>query len=330
MDDGHSVSLLSDDTTHETSRSGHTLSLDTWRGATSTITEPTPAGHDTEHTFSRRGHGLPLRVFEIGDGQHSHMLVFGEPVQDCLVRIHSRCLYGESLRSDDCDCGPELDKTLDMIQNAGGGVLIYLEQEGRGEGLIAKARGYHYSEQHGADTFTSYEALGYSADARSYTKAAECLHALLTSHGLTKIQLLTNNPAKAGAVRAEGIAVTVVPLRTVPLSARATSYLEAKRRHRQHWIPTDNAPWALESAWAPLQDPVMTTDHGTLVGADVSGELSKPSERNRREIIGMVVLMAILATVVVLVVVGHARAAGTAASGGFVLTLAGTWFARRR
>ncbi|WP_235748140.1 GTP cyclohydrolase II [Nocardia coffeae] len=208
---------------------------------------PPPLGSpaDTEHTFSRGGRELPLQVHEIGGvTDHGHLLIFGRPADNCLVRIHSRCLYGESLRSDDCDCGPELDKTLDMIQDAGAGVLIYLEQEGRGLGLLAKARGYRHSEQSGTDTFTSYEALGYPADARTYTGAAQSLYKLLVTLGIGRIQLLTNNPAKAAAVIDTGLTVTVVPLRTTALSERASDYLDAKRRHRHHWIPTDDAPWA--------------------------------------------------------------------------------------
>ncbi|MEV0248696.1 GTP cyclohydrolase II [Nocardia sp. NPDC050712] len=200
---------------------------------------------ETEHRFSRKGRELRVQVIELdgGHGEQGFALVFGQVADDCLVRIHSRCLYGESLFSDDCDCGPELDKALDLIQKAGRGVLIYLEQEGRGLGLIAKARGYRYAERTGSDTFTSYEALGYPADPRTYTVAARGLHAL----GLRSVQLLTNNPAKVEALVGSGIAVTTVPLRTRALSKRARDYLEAKRRRRGHWIPGDFAPWAEEA-----------------------------------------------------------------------------------
>ncbi|MEU8895903.1 GTP cyclohydrolase II [Nocardia sp. NPDC048505] len=187
---------------------------------------------------------MPLRVSELREDSGEllgYILAFGTVTDGCLVRIHSRCLYGESLRSDDCDCGPELDKALDLIQQAGHGVLVYLEQEGRGLGLIAKARGYRHSEQTGADTFASYEALGYPADARNYDLAAEHLRKVLE---LRSVQLLTNNPVKAEAVARAGIAVTPVPLGTRPLSERARAYLEAKRRRRGHWIPADYAPWA--------------------------------------------------------------------------------------
>ncbi|WP_328400959.1 GTP cyclohydrolase II [Nocardia sp. NBC_00403] len=175
-----------------------------------------------------------------GGAEYGYVLVFGELTDGCLVRVHSRCLYGDALGSDDCDCGPELDKALDLIQAAGAGVLVYLEQEGRGVGLIAKARGYQQSERTGSDTFASYEALGYPADARTYNHAAKSLVQL----GLRSVQLLTNNPAKAEDFRLAGLTVTVIPLRTRPLSARAAAYLEAKRRRRRHWIPTDDAPWA--------------------------------------------------------------------------------------
>ncbi|MGY2060531.1 GTP cyclohydrolase, partial [Nocardia gipuzkoensis] len=84
------------------------------------------------------------------------------------------------------------------------------------------------------------EALGYPPDARTYHGAAQSLKTL----GLERIQLLTNNPLKAEAVRRVGIAVTVVPLRTTARSDSARSYLDAKRRLRRHWIPTDDAPWA--------------------------------------------------------------------------------------
>ncbi|MEV0296443.1 GTP cyclohydrolase II [Nocardia sp. NPDC050710] len=195
------------------------------------------------HRFARKGRELPVRVIELsdrGDGG-GHILVFGDLIDDCLVRVHSRCLYGESLGSDDCDCGPELDKALDMIVEEKAGVLVYLEQEGRGAGLINKARGYAESERAGTDTFASYEQLGLDADARSYGNAADALAGL----GITKVRLLTNNPAKAEALREAGLEVSPIPLVTKLLSERAAQYLEAKRRFRGHWIPTDDAPWSV-------------------------------------------------------------------------------------
>ncbi|WP_067537487.1 GTP cyclohydrolase II [Nocardia crassostreae] len=187
---------------------------------------------ETQHFFSRKGRKLTIRVVTVGGHDtNGHALIFGDKLpEDCLVRIHSRCLYGEVLRSDDCDCSRELDMSLDLIQHEGAGILIYLEQEGRGAGLIAKARGYQHSERTGADTFTSYEALGIPADLRSYDDAVATLVAL----GPRSVRLLTNNPEKVAAVRAAGLRVTAVPLHARPRSERARRYLEAKRSCGHH------------------------------------------------------------------------------------------------
>ncbi|MFI5719215.1 GTP cyclohydrolase II [Nocardia sp. NPDC051750] len=190
---------------------------------------------DTGHRFTRNGHESQVRVFAVDDNPDlGHVLVFGDPVDGCLVRIHSRCLYGEALDSQDCDCGPELRKSLDLIQQAGSGVLVYLEQEGRGAGLIAKALGYREAERTGSDTFTAYRNLGIPVDSRGYQHAAKSLQDLR----LSRVRLLTNNPDKVAALVRAGIEVKAEPLYTPPLSARAAAYLEAKRRRRGHWIPT--------------------------------------------------------------------------------------------
>lgn len=179
----------------------------------------------TRHPLTRKGRELSVRVAEFDDGQ---VLVFGAPTDDCLVRIHSRCLYGDVLGSQDCDCGPELEQAMDLIQEAGSGVLVYLEQEGRGAGLINKARGLGLSERLGLDTFASYASLGLDADSRCFKLAAEAL----TTLGLRSVRLLTSNPDKASALREAGIDVTVVRLRTEPRSERARAYQAAKRRRR--------------------------------------------------------------------------------------------------
>ncbi|MFI7671573.1 GTP cyclohydrolase II [Nocardia sp. NPDC049526] len=190
---------------------------------------------DTAHRFTRKGQTLIVRVMEVaGGGDNGHVLVYGEVTDGCLVRIHSRCLYGDALGSQNCDCGPELDKALDLIWADGGGVLIYLEQEGRGSGLIAKALGHRESEVCKIDTFASYERLGFPADSRTYLHAAKSLQDL----GLTKVRLLTNNPAKVDELRSTGVTVDRVPLHTKPLSREAALYLDAKRRRRGHLLPS--------------------------------------------------------------------------------------------
>lgn len=125
--------------------------------------------------------------------------VFGQPQDGCLVRIHSRCVYGEIFESVDCDCRDQLRNSMAMMRTAGAGVLIYLDQEGRGAGLLTKARGYQLSQEHGLDTFTSYRTLGVPEDSRSYEDAV----AILRSLGLKRVRLLTNNPMKVAALSAD-------------------------------------------------------------------------------------------------------------------------------
>ncbi|MEV0466800.1 GTP cyclohydrolase II RibA [Nocardia tengchongensis] len=184
----------------------------------------------TAHSLFRNGRELRVRVTEVRDETGiGHMLIFGEPVDGCLVRIHSRCLYGDVLASQDCDCGPELALAMDLIQQEGGqGVLFYLEQEGRGEGLEVKAMGLHIGEETGVDTFDAYRALGHPDDRRTYDHAAFALAAL----GLRSVRLMTNNPDKVAAVERAGLAVTAVPLVTEPQNERAAQYMEAKAKRR--------------------------------------------------------------------------------------------------
>lgn len=218
-------------------------------------------GTDTAHRLTRKGAELTVRVRELpADRDGGAVLVFGEIGQDCLVRIHSRCLYGDALQSDDCDCGPELERSMDLIQAEGRGVLVYLDQEGRGAGLVAKARGLREAERTGADTFTAYTRLGYPEDARSFRLAAAAIAEL----GLRRVRLLTNNPDKAAALTDLGVAVTVVPLTTRPRSARARKYLQDKRARRRHWLPELSAPWAagLAGPESTMVLPVLPDDAG--------------------------------------------------------------------
>ncbi|WP_336082586.1 GTP cyclohydrolase II [Nocardia sp. SSK8] len=206
----------------------------------------TAPGRDAEdlrpdHQFSRNGTQLRVRVHALDDNTDGgHLLVFGEPGEKPLVRVHSRCLYGDALGSDDCDCGPELALSMDLIQAEGGGVLVYLEQEGRGAGLLWKAIGYRTSEQLGIDTFDSYERLGLDPDIRRYEHVAKALLDL----GIHQARLLTNNPEKVRALSEAGVAVEVIPLAIQLRTERGRRYLEAKVRRRKHMIPRDFAPWA--------------------------------------------------------------------------------------
>ena len=145
-----------------------------------------------------------------------------------LVRVHSECLTGDVLGSDRCDCGPQLRESVERVA-AAGGLLLYLRQEGRGIGLYAKLDAYALQDD-GLDTYDANLALGYGADERDYTVAAQMLLAL----GIDDIDLLTNNPDKGAQLEAAGIRVNrQVPTR-LHLSPGNGRYLAAKawRGHR--------------------------------------------------------------------------------------------------
>ena len=119
-----------------------------------------------------------------------------------LVRIHSECLTGDALGSLKCDCGPQLKRAMNEIQDEGVGIILYLRQEGRGIGLSAKIQAYALQDR-GYDTLDANILLGHPADARDYSVAAQMLQKM----GIEKIRLLTNNPLKESAMTSNGIKV---------------------------------------------------------------------------------------------------------------------------
>jgi GTP cyclohydrolase II len=119
-----------------------------------------------------------------------------------LVRVHSACLTGDLFGSLKCDCGDQLHGAMDRLASEGGGVLLYLDQEGRGIGIGNKMRAYAL-QQDGLDTIDADAALGFSADERSF----KCAAAMLLTLGFRKIVLLTNNPEKVGALTRAGLDV---------------------------------------------------------------------------------------------------------------------------
>lgn len=179
-------------------------------------------------------HGsLRARAFTI-DG-HDHLGVFaGSPESGAdgpapLVRLHSECLTGDVFGSHRCDCGEQLDLALDLIAEQGGAVLYLTGHEGRGIGLRNKLRAYALQDQ-GRDTVDANRDLGFTDDARDYRAAATILRSL----GLTRIRLLTNNPAKTSALEELGITVeAVVPLE-VAARPENTRYLSTKRERMHH------------------------------------------------------------------------------------------------
>jgi GTP cyclohydrolase II len=167
---------------------------------------------------------------EFGGGEHV-AVVIGEPdlAGSVPVRLHSACLTGDLLGSLRCDCGEQLRTAVEQIAAMGGGILLYLDQEGRSIGLANKLRAYAIQDT-GVDTFDADHRLGFSADERSYDLAA----AMLQQMGVTRVRLLTNNPAKIDALREHGIdVVDRLPLQTRP-NVHNAAYLRSKRERAGH------------------------------------------------------------------------------------------------
>jgi 3,4-dihydroxy 2-butanone 4-phosphate synthase/GTP cyclohydrolase II len=151
-----------------------------------------------------------------------------------LVRMHSSCLTGDLLGSLRCDCGEQLALALQSIEAEGRGVVVYIQQEGRGIGLINKLRAYELQDE-GMDTVEANLALGFKADARDYSLGAQ----LLADLGIHKIKLMTNNPSKRAGLQGYGLEIVeFVPIIAEPDEHR-TKYMATKRDKMEHMLPTD-------------------------------------------------------------------------------------------
>jgi len=165
------------------------------------------------------------------DGRERFAVRFGQPDQGApLVRLHSECLTGDVFGSARCDCGPQLHDAIQRLSKAGG-YLLYLRQEGRGIGLIAKLDAYRLQDQ-GLDTYAANRALGHADDERDYRVAADMLEALEVG----QISLLTNNPDKRQQLEDAGIKVVRMVRTGVFLGAYNRRYLEAKVEHSGHLL----------------------------------------------------------------------------------------------
>jgi 3,4-dihydroxy 2-butanone 4-phosphate synthase / GTP cyclohydrolase II len=154
---------------------------------------------------------------EIGDGK------------DVLVRVHSKCLTGDVFHSARCDCGAQLDAAMSAVAAEGRGVLLYLNQEGRGIGLVNKIRAYELQDQ-GLDTVEANERLGFKADQRDYGIGAQ----ILSDLGVKTMRLLTNNPRKFVGLQGYGLAVSeAVPLE-IPANESTRRYLKTKKDKLGH------------------------------------------------------------------------------------------------
>ena len=158
-------------------------------------------------------------------------LVVGDVAGDepVLVRMHSECLFGDVFQCRRCDCGSQLRRALEIIQEAGRGILVYLRQEGRGIGLINKMRAYELQDQ-GKDTVEANEALGFKADQRDYGIGAQ----VLVDLGVKNLRLLTNNPKKRVGLEAYGLQIVErIPVET-PATPDNHRYLSTKRDKLGH------------------------------------------------------------------------------------------------
>lgn len=168
----------------------------------------------------------------IGRGGVDHaILQFGEisAAKPTLVRIHSECLTGDVLGSLRCDCGSQLNNSLKLIESAGSGVVIYLrDQEGRGIGLAEKIRAYQLQDQ-GLDTVDANLALGHEVDEREFDDAVEILRLI----GVTRVELLTNNPEKLNSLNTAGISATSTPL-PGDINSFNEKYIKTKQQRLGH------------------------------------------------------------------------------------------------
>ncbi len=170
---------------------------------------------------------------QVTTGQEHLALVKGEWKKDeaVLVRVHSSCLTGDIFGSCRCDCGPQLHKAMEMIEQEGKGVIVYMNQEGRGIGLLNKLQAYKLQEN-GRDTVQANLELGFESDERDYGVGAQILRDL----GVSKMKLMTNNPKKRAGLVGYGLEIISVIQIEITSNKHNESYLETKRDKMGHTI----------------------------------------------------------------------------------------------
>jgi 3,4-dihydroxy 2-butanone 4-phosphate synthase / GTP cyclohydrolase II len=181
---------------------------------------PTEFGEFDIHVYeSPRETHLALVRGQLGDGEN------------VICRVHSSCVTGDIFHSERCDCGPQLHAALERIAEEGRGVVIYLNQEGRGIGLANKIRAYKLQEE-GADTVEANEQLGFPADLRDYRAALEMLRDL----GVSSVRLMSNNPKKLAGLTGDGLAVNERLPIEIAATAASQHYLRTKKDKLGHML----------------------------------------------------------------------------------------------
>lgn len=173
-------------------------------------------------------------AFRPDDGGTEHFaVIIGDPPHDkpVLTRIHSECFTGDLLGSLKCDCGEQMRGAIKYMNEQGGGILLYLAQEGRGIGLINKLRAYHLQDQ-GFDTVDANERLGFLSDERIFEPAAQ----MLKKMGYSSVKLLTNNPDKVAGLKACNIKVVERVAHKFPSNNHNDLYLKTKKKRSGHLL----------------------------------------------------------------------------------------------
>jgi 3,4-dihydroxy 2-butanone 4-phosphate synthase/GTP cyclohydrolase II len=183
---------------------------------------PTDYGHFRLIPFRQKSNGLEHMALIKGEWRED------EPI---LVRVHSSCMTGDILGSKRCDCGEQLHKAMQMIEKEGRGVIVYMQQEGRGIGLMNKIAAYKLQEQ-GLDTVDANVHLGFKADERDYGCGAQILRQL----GVQKMRLMTNNPVKRVGLEGYGLEIVEnVPIEITP-NEYNLRYLQTKKERMGHTL----------------------------------------------------------------------------------------------
>jgi 3,4-dihydroxy 2-butanone 4-phosphate synthase/GTP cyclohydrolase II len=181
---------------------------------------PTEYGHFILSAYRQVDTGEEHVVLQKGEWKES------EPV---LVRVHSSCVTGDIFHSMRCDCGDQLKKAMEMIEREGKGVVLYINQEGRGIGLVNKLKAYKLQEQ-GFDTVEANIKLGFKMDERDYGVGAQILRDI----GITKMRLMTNNPTKRAGLIGYGLEIVENVALEVKSNPHNKKYLETKRDKMGH------------------------------------------------------------------------------------------------
>ena len=170
---------------------------------------------------------------EIGNEDHFAVLIgTGAEVEAPIVRLHSQCITGDVLGSLKCDCGEQLQTAMRMMTNEGGGILVYLAQEGRDIGLLNKMRAYALQDK-GLDTVDANHVLGFATDERVFLPAARILDAL----GVTQLRLITNNPDKISQLERYGIKVKERLPMNIASNPHNEHYIDTKKHRTGHMTP---------------------------------------------------------------------------------------------